>query len=104
MQIVRTLAALNDVVEIANYIALDDIQSAARFVTSVDKTYDLIQTTPFSGSPEPIANQDNLRKWLVKGFRKYAVFYSTENDEVKILRVIHTARNYKRIFNLQRRK
>ena len=97
MLVIKTRLARQDIIESAKFIADDNPEAARRFLIATEETFKLIKTTPNAGSPERIANQDNLRKWLVKGFTKYAVYYSTLNNEIKIVRVLHTARDYKRV-------
>ncbi len=36
----------------------------------------------------------NIRKWTVKGFKKYLIFYRYDDEIIEILRVIHASRDY----------
>ncbi|NJK65704.1 MAG: type II toxin-antitoxin system RelE/ParE family toxin [Microcoleus sp. SU_5_3] len=36
----------------------------------------------------------NIRKWSVKNFKKYLIFYRYDDDIIEILRVIHATRDF----------
>jgi toxin ParE1/3/4 len=48
-----------------------------------------------------------LRKWAVKGFKKYLIFYLDQEDFITIVRILYTAQDIEKIigsaFRLQTR-
>lgn len=57
--------------------------------------------TPQIGSLYPLANSglQGLRKWKVKRFDKYLIFYLIEDDLLKIIRIVHVFRDIPTILN-----
>jgi toxin ParE1/3/4 len=35
----------------------------------------------------------NIRKWAVKGFKQYLIFYRYDNELLEILRIVHATRD-----------
>lgn len=97
MKAIRSLPAINDVIETANYIATDNRQAAARFVDAVDESIKSLEANPRIGVELP--ERENLRMWFVKGFKKHVILYRTMNDEIRIDRVIHSSLDYKGILS-----
>lgn len=53
------------------------------------------------GSVYPLSNSrlQGLRKWKVKGFDKYFIFYMIEDELLKIIRILNVSRNIYDILN-----
>jgi toxin ParE1/3/4 len=42
-----------------------------------------------------------MRMWPVLGFRNYLIFYQATEDQLEIIRVLHSARNIATIFDAE---
>lgn len=98
MKIVKLPQALTDIVETAEYLAQDDIEIADRFFDAFESTLGEICNTPKIGSLRKYRNDVDVRMWFVQGFEKSLIFYTETSDEIEVLRVIHSARDYTRFF------
>lgn len=47
------------------------------------------------GAAYPLQNPrlQGLRKWMVKGFKKYLIFYLDREDTIEIVRLVHATRD-----------
>jgi toxin ParE1/3/4 len=93
-RILRTPAAEEDVWEIALYIALDNEAAAVRLLDRFDKTFRMLADFPRGGPARPELGE-NVRSFPVGN---YLVFYRPLDDGIEILRVLHGARDLRRIF------
>ena len=96
MRVVRLPQALMDLVEAAEYIADDNIDAADRFFDAFEAALEMIKRTPKIGVVRMFEGRLEIRMWPVKGFDKCLIFYTVSTDEIVILRVMHSARDYKR--------
>ncbi len=101
MKLTKLPQALTDLVETAMYIAEDNPEVADRFFDAVEVTLEDIRKTPKIGATRNFKGQTDIRMWFVRGFRKSIIFYTENSDEIVILRVIHSARDYKRFFDVE---
>ncbi len=90
-----------DLVETAEYIAEDDAEVADRFFSAFESTIEFIVKTPKLGSVKRYRGQTDIRMWFVSGFEKSLIFYTESADEIVILRVIHSARDYTRFLDVE---
>jgi len=76
-----------DLVEIAEYIAMDRPVTAARFLQLAVASMNFLTRTPKAGSQYKVANPRlaGLRKWSVNGFRKFLIFYLLEEDVANVI-------------------
>lgn len=96
MRIVRSSQTYEDIVEIAAWLGADDLTVALRFYDSYEASLETIRKTPKIGSPKRSGDGEPFRIWFVDGFQKVLIIYHDGVDEIKILRVIHSARDYSR--------
>lgn len=99
MNLVRLPQAMADLVETADYIAADDPEVADRFFDAFEITLEEIRNSPKIGSVRRFKDKIDVRMWFVRGFEKSLIFYTENADEIVILRIIHTARDYNRFFD-----
>lgn len=99
MKINRSSAATLDIIEIAEYIANDNIDAAVRFVDAVDDCFETIARTPDAGVIRKVGKAPEMRMRIVKGFPNALVFYRPTSMYINVIRVIHSARDFYRIFN-----
>src|ERR1700682_6553078 len=77
MAITRRDAALQDLIGLAYYIALDNVETAYRFLDAAEETFRDLEGMPFMGSSRDFQNSalEGIRMWRVKDFPKDLVFY-----------------------------
>jgi toxin ParE1/3/4 len=92
--------AWDDVREIVAYIASDNPDAAARFVPALEATYTQLAALPGMGSVRTFRRKDlqGVRMVPVTGFEQYLLFYVTMLRRVKVLRILHAARDFPTIF------
>jgi len=98
MRVQTTSLARKDIIESAEFIARENIDTAVRFFDAVELTLEMIKTTPAIGRKKNIGAEHNLRMWFVKGFPKHLVFYTANKSEIRIVRIIHSSRDYAKEF------
>ena len=81
---------------IYEYIAKDSKIYSARFIRSLIKTTTKLETMPYIGRIVPELENHGLREVIYQNYR--IVYRITENKDVEILAVLHSARNFKRLF------
>ena len=89
-----------DIPVIYSFIAKDDEAAAERVLDAVSQTFALLVSQPDAGVVYRTRNT-NLRgvKMIpVEGYRNFVVFYRTAADYVRVLYVVHGARNLVRFF------
>jgi len=98
-EIVWSEPALNDLEEIANYIALDKLSAAQRLVQKVFDRVDLLSDSPKSGRKVPELSRSKYKEVIVGPCR---VFYRFSNNTVYILHVMRAEREMRK-YMLQNR-
>ena len=95
-----TPQARDDIIDGALYIAGDNPAAAERFLTAVERTFETLADNPHIGATRAFANPrlQGIRMLPVAGFRNHLVFYRPAGTVVEIIRVLHAARNVKRLF------
>lgn len=94
MKTVILPAAREDLIEIGDYIATDNRERAASFVDEI-----VAVIASIAERPKRFPSRDDLRQGLrVARHRNYLIFFAEVNDEIQVGRVLHGARNLKRLF------
>lgn len=96
MKIFRSSRTYEDIVEIASWLGAEDEAIASRFFDHYESTLAAIAKTPKIGAPRRSLSGVNYRLWFVNGFEKVLILYEDHPGEIRILRVIHSARDYER--------
>ncbi|TPN83138.1 type II toxin-antitoxin system RelE/ParE family toxin [Mesorhizobium sp. CU2] len=86
--------AARDVEEIGDYIHAENPAAARRFVAALRARCDRIADAPRGGAPR-YSLSPNLRS---VPFQHYVIFYIAEDDDVRIERILHGARDIDAIF------
>jgi toxin ParE1/3/4 len=70
--------------------------TAARFIASARQSFSAIAQTPGMGMAFDTNNPQlaGIRKWRVKGFPKFLIFYQTSPDAIRVVRVLHSAQDW----------
>ena len=92
--------AWDDMRAIVAYIATDNPDAAQRFVPALEQTHAQLVALPGMGSVRQFRRKDlkGVRMVPVTGFENYLMFYSTLGKHVKVLRILHAARDFPTIF------
>ena len=93
--------AWDDVREIIAYIASDNPEAASRFVPALEATYAQLVALPGMGSVRRFLRKDlqSVRIMPVTGFENYLIFYAADGRSIKVIRILHAARDFPTLFN-----
>lgn len=98
-QIIWTEPALNELNEIAEYIALSNLAAAQKFVQTIFKKVDRLEQHPRSGRKPPELKALDYREVVINPCR---IFYRIGSDTVYILHVMRQEQQLKIfVFNEQ---
>lgn len=100
-RVVWSEPALDDLDEIAEYIALDNLQAAKSLVQKVFETVDRLKGFPESGRRPPELSRSRYRE-VVSG--PCRVFYRVDGGSVLILHVMRTERKLRNLLFRDRDK
>lgn len=90
-----------DILEIYDFIALDNYKAAEKVVSAIEIGVFEISRTPDVGPPYETAvpHLQSLRMYPVPGFQDYLIFYQHNEVHIEILYVVHGARDLHEIFD-----
>ena len=82
------------------YIAHDNADASRRFLDAGEATYRKLAAMPRMGVAQRLNNPtlSGLRCIRIPGFRNYLIFYLPRDDGIEVVRVLHGARDYPRLF------
>jgi toxin ParE1/3/4 len=90
--------AWNDLAELGAFIARDNPAAVTEVVRQLRVSFEHLRRMPQLGRVvTKIKTTEELRMWLSPAFRNYLIFYREPPDGVEIVRVLHGARDIKRI-------
>ncbi|MBL8870220.1 MAG: type II toxin-antitoxin system RelE/ParE family toxin [Planctomycetaceae bacterium] len=95
MRIIVLPRAEADIVESAQFIAEDSLDSALRFMDQAQVAFNFLRQFPEAGS-DHVYSSDTLRgtrSWPIRGFENWIVFYVVRDNELIVIRVLHGARD-----------
>ncbi len=92
-QVIWTESAILDLNAIAEYIALDKPNAAAKLVQKIFSSTDRLEQFPESGRNPPELKESRYLELIVNPCR---IFYRTEGDKVYILYVMRSERKLRR--------
>lgn len=101
LKITEADEAVNDVLDAADFIAEQSgLDRSDKFLQAVKNSYRQLADMPGIGSLWDYGQPElkGMRRWHVTGFAKYLIFYSVSESEMKVLRVMHGARDIKTAF------
>ena len=95
LRIFITPQANFDIDEKFNYIAQNNTDAALKFFDAARNTIAKLAKNPGLGSLYNINNPrlQGLRKWGIKGFEKYLIFYLASEELLTVVRIIHASRD-----------
>ena len=100
LRVLKHRAAIRDLNGHFDYISLDGEEAALRFFSAAEASFFDLARTPAMGLVCEYrgARGKGLRRWRVKGFENYLIFYRALPELIEIVRVLHGARDLKRMF------
>ncbi|MEM9538439.1 MAG: type II toxin-antitoxin system RelE/ParE family toxin [Cyanobacteria bacterium P01_E01_bin.42] len=95
--------ASQDIDEHFEYIARYNFDTALKFFDATRQTCARLAIMPGIGSVYPLQNPSlvDLRKWPIKDFENYLIFYLFNDEILDIIRILHGARNIEMILENQ---
>ncbi len=98
----RRPQAAFDIIECANYLATDSLDTALRFLDAVEVTFAFVAKNPEIGPVCRFASKEaaNVRYWQIKEFQRHLMFYVPLRTPIGIdvVRVLHGARDLEALF------
>ena len=96
-----TALAEEDLDQIEDYISAYDPAAAARVRAAIVRQSAQLGNTPEKGMllREPHSDEEiDVRLWPVKRYRNYLILYRVETEQLRVLRILHAARDWTRFF------
>ena len=96
LRVIETREAIADVIQAADYIAdTSSLNASESFLNASKRTYRQLADNPRLGVLRDYDNPEyaGMRMWHMLGYKKYLVFYIVLGEELKIMRVLHGARD-----------
>lgn len=77
------------------YIAEKNVDAALQFFDAARLTIAQLARMPGLGSRYPVNNTrlQGIRKWAVKNFRRYLIFYFEKDDAVEVVRILYATQD-----------
>ena len=91
--------ARRDIVSCGNYLAERNVAVAERFADAVDATIEMLLGNPNLGERLHTDLLGQICYRTVLDFKNYLIFYRRVNDVLEIVRVLHGARDYDKLFD-----
>jgi toxin ParE1/3/4 len=83
------------------YVAENNFEAALQFFDSTRLTITQLAKMPRMGGLYLAKNPrlQGLRKWAVKDFRKYLIFYFERDDAIEVVRILYATRDINSILD-----
>lgn len=94
MKVIFSAEALSQLKDIARYIANANKDRARSFARDVRGKASAIGETPFAFPIDERLGEPDIRR---RFYREYLIFYRVDFDHVRIIAVIHSARDYENL-------
>lgn len=91
----RARLAELDLTEHVDHLARENPSAARRFIDATERAFDRLSEMPEIGRLQDFDHPAlcAVRLWPIPGFTKYLIFYQITQDELRVLRVLHGARD-----------
>jgi toxin ParE1/3/4 len=103
-KVFRRPAARRDLIGHYAYLAENAGETVAdRFLSKTQASFHDLAGQPMIGAPLTLRHPDlaGMRKWRIKDFDNYLVFYLPRPDGVSIVRVLHSSRDWWGLFGIE---
>jgi plasmid stabilization system protein ParE len=106
LTISRRRVFINELLDIAEFLGVDDPDAGRRFIDACEETFADLAAMPHLGSKRSFDHPDlkEVRMWHVKNYREYLIFYKPTKSTLHLLHLVHGARDYKTLFAQKRRR
>lgn len=91
-EVIWTKKAEKDLIAIHEFISIDSVFYANRFIRKLITRVDILKRFPESGHVVPEKEDFSIRE-LKEG--NYRIFYQVEKNNIRVLRIHHSSRNIK---------
>lgn len=89
--LVKRAVVIQDLITIATYISLDNLDAGDRFLYAAENTFQQLAKMSglgrLSGFTHPRLTQ--VRQYPVKGFKNYLIYYQVQTESIDIMHVLH---------------
>ncbi len=99
--VVRKPRARRDLLEHFIYIGENaSVDDAERFLKAAETAFEQLAKRPAMGARRDYHKPAlaGLRMWPISGFEKYLAFYRPTEQGIDVIRILHGARDLKRLF------
>lgn len=95
-----TVPARRDLIDHFVYLGENDLKVAERFLDAARVAMEQLVDMPELGALRQFKDPrlKDTRLWPIPGFRNYIIFYQHDSDKIRVLRVLHAAQDYHRVF------
>lgn len=96
----RPRARLDILEQFVHFGEQQNIELADRYLKAIGATCRMLALHPYSGIAwdSGIARLQGLRRFRVKGFESYLVFYLPQDNGIEVVRILHGARDVDLVF------
>jgi toxin ParE1/3/4 len=88
-KLIKRAVVIQNLIDIATYISLDNLDAGDRFLYAAEATFQKIAKLPgigrLSGFTHPKLTQ--VRQYPVKGFKNYLIYYQIQAEIIDIMHV-----------------
>ncbi len=100
-EIFKRPQAERDIEECFVYIAEDDLDTGVYFLAAVEDSLEQIAKYPLIGKQRNFTDKrfENVRMWRVKGFESYLIFYAVTENQIEMIRLLHSSRDIEDLFS-----
>jgi toxin ParE1/3/4 len=98
-RVIRRPAAIRDLIDCFHYIGEDREESAMRLLRAAEDTLLELAQMPEMGVAVSFerSRDRKLRRWRIRGFENFLIFYCPIEDGIEVIRVLHGAREIERL-------
>lgn len=103
-KIYQRAAARRDLVEHFVYLAENaNLETAERFFAQTESSFNALAEQPLIGAPLTLHDPAlaEMRKWRVKDFDNYLIFYLPHHNGISVVRVLHAARDWWNLLGIE---
>ena len=97
-------AARRDLTDHYVYLAVNaGNEVAENFLASADSSFQDLAGWPDMATPlkSRLPALAGMRKWRVKGFQNFLIFYQSRADAISIVRVLHASRDWWQLLDIE---
>ena len=94
-----TPEARRNVKDIGRYLEERNATAARRFARAVGQTVEMLRRNPGMGERLRSDPTGQIRYRTISGFRNYLIFYRRVDSVLEIVRVLHGAMDYDKLFD-----